>query len=126
MGLINWKDEKPSWMPEPEPEFSNELDYLEWVWRNPDKPDRLRYMAAKACADFHFPTLKATAQIKEKDLAAALDRARERAPRYGTNVIQLVEPKALPSAQHDPSELKPGAASAANGGQSSSGFRRRI
>ena|SRR6516162_3929497 len=65
---------------EKEPEFSNELDYLEWVWRNPDKPDRLRYMAAKACANFHYPTMKAVAHVTNKDsMAAILDRARERA-----------------------------------------------
>jgi hypothetical protein len=56
-----------------------------------------------------------------------VDRARERAARL-VNVIKLeIAPKALqPSAQHDPAELKPSASSAANGGQSASGFKRRI
>jgi hypothetical protein len=110
-----------------EPHFENELAYLEYVWRDPTKPDRLRYMAAKACADFHFPSLRAVAHVNNKDsLAAMIDRSRERAARY-TNVIKLeIEQKALSATQHDPAELKPDATSAANGGQSSSGFRRRI
>ena len=85
-----------------EPAFANELEYLEYVWRDPTKPDRLRYMAAKACADFHYPTLKAVAQVKERDMAAILDRARERVAK--ANVISLVL-KALP-AQHDAAELR--------------------
>jgi hypothetical protein len=63
---------------EAEPAFANELDYLEYVWRDPTKPDRLRYMAAKACADFHFPTLKAVAQIKDKDFSSMVEAARLR------------------------------------------------
>jgi hypothetical protein len=77
-------------------------------------------MAAKTCADFHFPTLKATAQIKDRDMAAILDKARERAAPV-LKVVRLEPQKALPPVQHDPAELKPGAASAANGG-----FKRRI
>jgi hypothetical protein len=29
--------------------------------------------AAKACADFHFPTLKAVAQIKDKDFSSMVE-----------------------------------------------------
>jgi hypothetical protein len=104
--------------PEPEPRFANELEYLEYVWRDPTKPDRLRYMAAKACADFHFPTLKAIAQIKDRDFASVLDAARLRAAKVANNIIQM-SPKSLP---HDASELKPSPGSASNG----SGFRRRF
>ena len=107
--------------PEPEePAFANELEYLEYVWRDPTKPDRLRYMVAKACADFHYPTLKAVAQVKERDMAAVLDRARERI--RNANVISLV-PKALP-AQHDASELKPDVSRSP--GANGSGFKRRF
>jgi hypothetical protein len=42
-------------------------------------------MAAKACADFYFPTLKATAHIKEREMASVLEKARERA--YSARVI---------------------------------------
>jgi hypothetical protein len=111
--------------PEPEePEFANELEFLEFVWRDPTKPDRLRYMAAKACADFHYPTLKAIAQVSKNDMATAIDAARARAASVA-NVIHLkTGQKALPQvAQHDASELKPSPGSAANGG---SGFRRRF
>jgi hypothetical protein len=62
---------------EREPEFANEIDYLEYVCRNSTKPDRLRYMVAKACADFHYPTLKAVAQVSSK--GSVLDPARARA-----------------------------------------------
>src|SRR6516164_9724201 len=71
-----------------EPEFENELDYLEYVWRDPSKPDRLRYMAAKACADFHFPTLRAIAQVSRNDVASAIEAARARAALVA-NVIQM-------------------------------------
>ena len=114
----------------PEPEFANELEYLEHVWRDPTQPTRLRFMAAKACADFHFPSLRAVAHVTNKDSASAMiDRARERAAPYAKIVKLEVVPaaqKALPQVQHSPDELKPNATSAANGGQSSSGFRRRI
>jgi hypothetical protein len=107
---------------EAEPAFANELDYLEYVWRDPTKPDRLRYMAAKACADFHYPTLKAVAQIKEQDMAAVIDAARARAASVA-NVISLkVVPKAI---QHDAAELKPDPARSP-GAQSPNGFRRRF
>jgi hypothetical protein len=91
--------------PEPEePAFANELDFLEYVWRDPTKPDRLRYMAAKACADFHFPSLKAIAQVTSKDFASAVEAAQLRAASVA-NVIQMkVLPKVL---QHSADELKP-------------------
>ena len=109
-----------------EPEFANELEYLEYVWRDPTKPDRLRYMAAKACADFHFPTMKAIAQVSKNDMATAIDAARARAATVA-NVIHLkTVPKALPQvAQHDASELKPSPARSP-GANGSSGFRRRF
>jgi hypothetical protein len=106
--------------PEPEePAFANELEYLEYVWRDPTQSPRLRFMAAKACADFHYPTLKAVAQIKDRDFASVLDAARLRAAKVA-NVIELkTGQKALPQVvQHDASELKPGA--------NSSAFKRRF
>jgi hypothetical protein len=108
--------------PEPEPHFENELAYLEYVWRDPNKPDRLRYMAAKACADFHFPTLKATAQIKERDMVSVLEKARARSASVAKVIKLDVVPKAL---QHSPDELKPDPSHSA-GAQSESGFKRRI
>jgi hypothetical protein len=105
----------------PEPAFENELEYLEYVWRDPTKPDRLRYMAAKACADFHFPQYKAIAKVTSKDFASVLDAARLRAASVA-NVIQLkTGQKALPSVQHDASELKP-----APGSADGTGFRCRF
>jgi hypothetical protein len=105
-----------------EPAFADKLAYLEYVWRNPTKPDRLRYMAAKACADFHFPTYKAISKVTPHDFAAVVDAARARAAAVA-NVIHLkVSPKAIDAPrQHDASELKPNPTSAANGG-----FKRRF
>jgi hypothetical protein len=79
-------------------------------------------MAAKACADFHFPTLKAIAQVTSKDFASAVEAARLRAASVA-NVIQMkVTPKAL---QHSADELKPDASRSA-GANGSGGFRRRF
>jgi hypothetical protein len=105
--------------PEPEePAFANELEYLEYVWRDPTQSPRLRFMAAKACADFHYPTLKAVAQIKDRDFASILDAARLRAASVA-NVIELkTGQKAL---QHDAAELRPSPGSA-----DGSSFRRRF
>jgi hypothetical protein len=103
------------------------LEFLCSVWQDPDLPMHVRLRAAAEHAKYSAPQLKAIATVTPRDMASVLDRARARAPRY-TNVIKLeIEPaKALPAAQHDPAELKPSPTSAANGGQSSSGFRRRI
>jgi hypothetical protein len=104
--------------PEPEePEFASELDYLDWFWKNPTKPDRLRVDAAKEVAKYRHATLKATAKVTPNDFAAVLDRAKERAS--GARVISLV-PKAI-EAQHDASELKPSPGSA-----DGSAFKRRF
>jgi hypothetical protein len=77
------------WIVEPaepeEPAFANELEFLEYVWRDPAQPTRLRFMAAKACADFHYPTLKAVAQIKDRDFASIIDAARLRAAECHSN-----------------------------------------
>jgi hypothetical protein len=105
-----------------EPEFANELDYLEYVWRDPTKPDRLRFMAAKACADFHYPTLKAVAQIKDRDFSSMVEAARLRAASVANVIHMKVAPKAL---QHSADELKPDASRSA-GANGSSGFRRRF
>jgi hypothetical protein len=123
--LVHWATPKPR-EPEPEePAFENELAYLEFVWRDPTKPDRLRYMAAKACADFHFPTLRAIAQVSRNDVASAIEAARARAALVA-NVIQMkIVPKALPPGQHSPDELKPNPARSAEA-NGSGGFRRRI
>jgi len=73
--------------------------------RNAEKPDRLRFAAAKACADFHYPTLKAVAQVSRNDMASVIEASRARAAMVA-NVIQMkvAPPKAL---QHSPEELKP-------------------
>jgi hypothetical protein len=103
-----------------EPHFENELSYLEHLWRDPTQPHRLRFMAAKACADFHFPSLRAVAHVTNRDsFAVSLDKARERSDLV-RNVIKLeVVPKAL---EHSASELRPAPGSAENSG----GFRRRF
>jgi hypothetical protein len=59
-------------------------------------------------------------------MSTVIDKARERAAPY-TRIVKLeIVPKALPASEHPAAELKPSAGSAANGGQSSSGFKRRI
>jgi len=49
----------------PEPHFENELQYLEYVWRDPTKSDRLRYMAAKACAREQRPIVIGSFSAKD-------------------------------------------------------------
>jgi len=107
--------------PEPEePEFASELDYLDWLWKQPTKPDRLRFMAAAEVAKYRHATLKAVAQVREHDMATIIDKARERVAN-AANVIQL-QPKAI---EHSPEELRPdpSRSPSANG---SGGFRRRF
>jgi len=106
--------------PEPEePAFASELDFLDWLWKQPSKPDRLRFMAAAEVAKYRHATLKAVAQVREHDMASILDAARARAMKVANNIIQM-SPKVLP-AHHDPSELRPNPTSAANGP-----FKRRF
>jgi hypothetical protein len=102
-----------------EPAFASELDFLDWLWKQPSKPDRLRFAAAAEVAKYRHAILKAVAQVKEHDMAAVLDRARERI--RNANIISLV-PKAI---EHDASELKPDHARSP-GAQSPNGFRRRF
>jgi hypothetical protein len=117
MGLINWSDKAPSWEPEPEPEFSDPLDYLEWFYRQPDKPDRLRLQAAMELSKFRYPTLKAIAQVSKDDFATAIEAARLR-----SNVIKLqIVPKAI---EHDAAELKPDPSRSP--AAQSPGFKRRF
>ena len=105
--------------PEPEePAFASELDYLDWLLKQPSKPDRLRFQAAAEVARYRHATLKAVAQVREQDMAAIIDAARERAAKVA-NVIHLKTAQKVLPAQHDVSELKP----SPNG---SSGFRRRF
>jgi hypothetical protein len=81
-------------------------------------------MAAKACADFHFPTLRAIAQVTKNDFATAMEAARLRAASVA-NVISLkTGQKVLPQRQHDPDELKPDPSRSA--GAQSPGFKRRF
>jgi hypothetical protein len=107
-----------------EPEFASELDFLDWLWKQPSKPDRLRFQAAAEVAKYRNATLKATTQVTPNDFAAVLDRAKERAA--NANVIKLQVLKAIeheaPPVQHSADELKPSPGSASNG----SGFRRRF
>jgi hypothetical protein len=84
------------------PQFTSELDYLDWFWKNPTKPDRLRVGAAKEVAKYRHAILKATAKVMPNDFAAVLDRAKERVAR--ANVIKLQVLKAI---EHDAAELKP-------------------
>jgi hypothetical protein len=106
--------------PEPEePAFASELDYLDWFWKNPTKPDRLRVDAAKEVAKYRHATLKATAKVTPDDFAAVLDRAKERAA--SANVIKLQVLKAI---EHDAAELKPDVSRSP--GANGSGFKRRF
>jgi hypothetical protein len=84
-------------------------------------------MAAKACADFHFPTLKAIAQIKDKDFSSMVEAARLRAAAVANVIHMKVVPKAIQHeapAQHDASELKPDVSRSP--GANGSGFKRRF
>jgi hypothetical protein len=121
MGLIDW-DNKPSWEPDPEPTFASELDFLDWLWKQPSKPDRLRFQAAAEVAKYRHATLKATAQVTPDNFAAVLERARARVAK-AANVIQLqVGMRAI---EHDASELRPDVKNSP-GAQSPNGFRRRF
>jgi hypothetical protein len=100
-----------------EPAFASELDYLDWLWKQPSKPDRLRFAAAAEVAKYRNATLKATAKVTPDDFAAVLDRARERAA--NANVVKLQVLKAI---EHEAAELKPTRSPGANG----SGFKRRF
>jgi len=109
---------EPLSLDEEEPAFANELDFLDWLWKQPSKPDRLRFQAAAEVARYRHATLKAIAQVKEQDMASIIDAARERAAKVA-NVIHLKTAQKVLPAQHDASELKP----SPNG---SGGFRRRF
>ena len=109
--------------PEPEePAFASELDYLDWLWKQPSKPDRLRFQAAAEVAKYRHATLKATAKVTPDDFASVLERARARVAK-AANVIQLqVGMRAI---EHDASELRPDVKNSP-GAQSPNGFRRRF
>jgi hypothetical protein len=109
-----------------EPEFASELDFLDWLWKQPSKPDRLRFQAAVEVARYRHATLKAVAQVREQDMATIIDAARERAAKVA-NVIHLKTAQKVlpPSAEHDASELKPDV-SRSPGANGSGGFRRRF
>jgi hypothetical protein len=123
MGLINWKDDKPSWEPAPEPEFSDPLDYLDWFYKQADKPDRLRIQAAMELSRFRYPVLKAVAQVSRNDMASAIEAARLRSAAVSNVIAMKVVPKAIEAlpAQHDASELRPSPGSA-----DGTAFRRRF
>ena len=105
-----------------EPTFASELDFLDWLWKQPSKPDRLRFAAAAEVAKYRNATLKATTQVTPDNFAAVLDRARERVAK-AANVIQLqVGMKAV---EHDPSELRPDVKNSP-GVNGSGGFKRRF
>jgi hypothetical protein len=99
------------------------LDYLDWLWKQPSKPDRLRFQAAAEVAKYRHATLKATAKVTPDDFASVLERARARVAK-AANVIQLqVGARAI--VEHDPSELRPDVKNSP-GAQSPNGFRRRF
>ena len=101
------------------------LEFLCSVWQDPDLPLHARLRAASEACKYLSPQLRAVAHVTNKDsFAAMVDKAHLRAARY--TIVKLEVVPALPAAQHDPAELKPSASSAAHGGQSSSGFKRRI
>jgi hypothetical protein len=82
-------------------------------------------MAAKACVDFHYPTLKAITKVSENDFSSIVKSAWLRAA-SAANVISLkVGQKALPHrTEHDASELMPDHSRSA--GAQSPGFKRRF
>jgi hypothetical protein len=104
---------------EEEPAFASELDYLDWLWKQPSKPDRLRFQAAAEVAKYRHATLKATAKVTPNDFAAVLDRARERMMKVA-NVIALKTGQKVLPAQHDAAELRP------SPGSADGAFRRRF
>jgi hypothetical protein len=110
---------------EEEPEFVDPLDYLDWFYKQADKPDRLRIQAALELSRFRYPVLKAVAQVSRNDMAAVIDAARARSAAV-SNVIKLqLTSKAIEHnapREHDAVELKPNAGSA----DGSAGFRRRF
>jgi hypothetical protein len=120
MGFVSLFAQPGDVIEEPkEPEFASELDFLDWLWKQPSKPDRLRFQAAAEVAKYRNAILKATTQVTPNDFAAVLDRAKERAA--NANVIKLQVLKAIEHdapAQHSAAELKPS--------PNSSEFRRRF
>jgi hypothetical protein len=102
---------------EPVFDLKDEISFLDSIWRNDEVPIRLRFQAAAEVARYRHATIRATAQVKERDMAAILDAARERVAK-AYNVIPL---KAI---QHDASELKPNPKRSP--GANGSGFRRRF
>ena len=127
-GQVHWTSLQPREPEEPpEPKFSSELEYLDWLWQQRDKPDRPRFMAAAEVARYRHATMRAIAHVPSTTTAKSIEAARMRAAPYAKVVKLEVVPaaqKALPPAQHDPSELKPSPSSATNGGQTSGAFRR--
>jgi hypothetical protein len=114
---------------EPVFDLKDEVSFLDSLWRNDEVPLRLRFMAAAEVARYRHATMRAIAHVPSTTTAKSIEAARMRAAPYAKVVKLEVVPavqKALPPSQHSPDELKPNATSAANGGQSSSGFRRRI
>jgi hypothetical protein len=110
----------------PQLDYSDPLSFLLSAMRCPDLPMHTRLRAASEAAKYSHSTLRAVAQVTPHDMAAVLEKARERAA--GARVIKLdVVPKALPpqAIQHSPDELKPNPARSAEA-NGSGGFKRRI
>jgi len=97
--------------------LTNELEFLDSVWRNDEVPLRLRVMCASEVARYRNATMRATAQVTRNDMASELEKARLRAATVA-NVIRM-KPRAI---EHAASELRPAPSSAENNG----GFRRRF
>jgi hypothetical protein len=96
------------------------LDFLRELFRDPEQPMRLRYMAASDVAAYENVKFKAVARLSPgEDAASAIEAARLRAKSVAMKVISVQ--KALP-ATHPASELQPAPSSAENNG----GFRRRF
>jgi hypothetical protein len=91
-----------------EPEFASELDFLDWLWKQPSKPDRLRFQAAAEVAKYRHATLKAITKVSEDDFSSLVEAARLRSAAVSNVIAMKVVPKALPpKQQHSPEELRP-------------------
>jgi hypothetical protein len=97
------------------------LEFLYAVWQDPDLPMHPRLRAAAEACKYSTPQLKAVAQVSEKNMAAILDRARDRV----ANAYNVIQPPPKAVIEHDAAELKPDVwrPPGANG---SAGFRRRF
>jgi len=106
-GQVHWTSLQPREPEEPpEPKFSSELEYLDWLWQQRDKPDRLRFMAAAEVARYRHATMRAIAHVPSTTTAKSIEAARMRAAPYA-KVVKLVEDqreRKLPQHNNNPSQ----------------------